>query len=359
MSAAAGSQGPSDQETALLEPVRRGDWTWYVLALAALAGAAFVAGAMLGGRRAAVAGPALAAARAVETLAPGKGGAGMGATEERAAARQIEARVAAGGKARVQGPGQAPEVSGRAEGGQASRDGYLFAVSASPTPPQEAPLALPARAGRVYLHYRLPGWPEGGRLKLSCRLGNIELPVLEWHPQTGRGYACGYFAIGRPAGWKAFKQGIYLVRLEGPEGLVEEGSFAILEGLADIAGGQPPAAVIVSNLRTAAGVDKLGRPVRPAKEFPADAEAIYACFDYSGAVAGIALEVRWFLGEGEVAGGRATLRLPGHRGRAWAFIRRAGNKPLPEGKWRVGVFMEGAREPLAMVEFRIVPPAGR
>ncbi|MGD9518319.1 MAG: hypothetical protein AB7W28_02295 [Armatimonadota bacterium] len=303
------------------------DWSWQILAVAVLVGAAFVGGSYLG-----------LTGRSEVTLPTGaelSGGTGIQAA---ASAQNVLAA------------------------GQASpSDGYFVGASLSDKRPTSAPVALPSCVPRVYYHYSLPGWQPQGRLRLTWRLAGKELPKerVDWRPVPSASYPQGYFLLRAPDPAKGFQQGIYEVTLSASASLTDTGSFAVLDGLDAMLKQQPPpGGVLVSSPVVALRVDAKGRPVEPVAQVPDTVEKLFACFSYEGSVPGTVLEVVWFCEGIEVPRSHAVVQLPSVYGNAYSFIHRRGDR-FPEGEWTVGVYIEGGSKAVRASRFTVRKTATR
>jgi hypothetical protein len=326
----------SSQDTALLPPVPRLlRLSVFVLVAACLAAAAFVGGAYL------------AQPSATETPAP------------------------------------APSVKTVPQAAPAPTDGYYMGVAPAEKRPPEVLLCVAAGAPKLFYHYALPGWPAPAKLKLRWWLAGIELPAdnARWRRDSRAKFATGLFELtpsepaqtpppvppkppapapapAAPA--QGFPQGIYQVEITGPDDLKEVGSFAVLAGLDQMMAQQTPtAAVLITPPVLAAAVDKQSRPTRPLPpNIAPDVPKLFVCFGYQGAAPGTVVEVRWFFYDIEVDAARSQVTLPSAFGQASAWFERHGD-PLPEGKWRVAVYLPGAEKPSAELPFAVTPKPAR
>ncbi len=314
--------GTGIEDTAELQPARR-DLSWFALALAALAATAFVGGAYLAAR-------SMLAARTPE--------------------KHGTKWVLAGPQSTPIRPQKAPASTPNAP----AADGYMLLAATTETPPPEPPVALPASAQRIFIHYSLPDWPASVRPEVEVQRAGEEAGDLSAtvQPQPGSSWGRGRVVLVPKKGQKGFAPGIYLVRLFGPEQLEEVVSFVVLADLEKILGQQPPAGgLVIVSTAVAPTLGPDGTPKGSARSL-SGAKEVYFWFAYDAAVDGTAVEIHWFLNGKLVPQASSRLRLKGGSGTAVAYIRAEGGT-LPPGNWSVGVYLEGSSEALAGEQFTI------
>ncbi len=237
--------------------------------------------------------------------------------------------------------------------GREADEYYLYASTSSA--PGRPPLVIDSSVSQIYIHYSFPDWSFGQQLWLTCKHGRSgkELRKISHRPEKNR-YPRGYFRVAAPSS-KGFEPGIYLFEIRSASGQADAGSFAVVNQAKRILAQSPPSgAVVIGKPTISLGVDERGHPFSATDTVPASARTIYVCFPYDGAVEGMALEARWLYEGEEVAVARRRIVLPSVSGNAYAFIRCA-RGPLPVGRWRVEIYLEGARQALATKDFSVVP----
>ncbi|HCA47789.1 MAG TPA: hypothetical protein DEP45_10680 [Armatimonadetes bacterium] len=241
----------------------------------------------------------------------------------------------------------------------------------SPTPerPDQTPEIISSETDVIWAFYDLPGMPSSAALSASWFLKDEqlgELPLDQLQPQSGADHAAGQFAIHAPAtggvSSGGFISGIYRVVITSPDypDISAEASFVALPRAAQIlqGGGEPEGPPAVRSMQTASGVTDTGELIGTSTSFQPNAGRVVAVFHYEGIIPGSALTVRWYLEETELTAARTEIPVTAARGRGEAWLETGEGDLLPDGSYRVVVFLGDEVEPLATTGFEVASPAG-
>ena len=322
------SQGIED--TAELRPIRR-DPSWFILAVAVFAAIAFVAGAYWSSS---------------SSTSPRRLSISSAPPTRRATPHTAELSLAASAQSKLT----------HTERSLITGDYFLIA-STSERLPSEAPVALPASAPQIFIHYSLPDWPASARPEIIIERDGEEVHegAIEVRPSTASVHARGIVVLRPPPGAKGFAPGIYLVHLRDTAGAEEVLSFAVISDLEKILAQQPPpGGLLITDCAVTPELTPDGAPKGRVSELVGPSQ-VYFWFAYDAAVEGAVVEVHWFLDGQLIPPASSRLHLKGGSGTAVAFVKCQGGT-LPAGKWSVGVYLEGGTDALSGAQFVVKSP---